>query len=461
MSARGAAALLALACAASACGSTAAPAQPALRHAVTFDADLRSARVLVAIEGGTPRALRVARPRAIEGAVALPSGAALVTDGAGLAALPPGTDAVRYTVRLAALAATRDAEFPAAGLLVDPETLLVRAADGPARRIRARLSAAGGAHVVAPWAAGGGEHDVPPSVFDARGMIAVTPTPPLRVEAGGAVFDVAVLGPRAASDADLVRWLSAAAAAALPLGGDARPRHVQALVLPVRGASEPVLFGETFYGGGPALRVLLGGAARGDELPGEWVAVHELSHLALPRVRQADAWFAEGLATYYQEVLRCRAGVFDEAELWSRLRAGFARGAPGAGRDTLRRDSELMGARHGYLRVYWSGAALALAWDVRLRSEHGRSLDDALRAAARRFPPGAPPSDVAEILAALDAWLGAPFFAPSAGAALDARAFPDVAATLRDLGADGALPRDDAPLAAVRRAIAAPPRGSR
>ena len=39
----------------------------------------------------------------------------------------------------------------------------------------------------------------------------------------------------------------------------------------------------------------------------DWTAYHELSHLFLPYPGNADIWFSEGLASYYQNILQARA----------------------------------------------------------------------------------------------------------------------------------------------------------
>ena len=95
----------------------------------------------------------------------------------------------------------------------------------------------------------------------------------------------------------------------------------------------------------------------------------------------------EGLATYYQEVLRAREGVIGEEAAWSALLSGFARGrAEGTGR-TLDEECRDLGETRAYGRVYWAGAALAMLADVEYRRESAgeSSLDTAMRRAAERL----------------------------------------------------------------------------
>ncbi len=54
--------------------------------------------------------------------------------------------------------------------------------------------------------------------------------------------------------------------------------------------------------------------------------VHELSHLLHPVIDGYDRWLSEGIASYYQNVLRARAGLRSAQWSWDALHAGFERG---------------------------------------------------------------------------------------------------------------------------------------
>lgn len=81
--------------------------------------------------------------------------------------------------------------------------------------------------------------------------------------------------------------------------------------------------------------------------------------------------------------MRARTGLISVALAWNRLHAGFKRGARGtlSGR-SLAEVSESMMRDRAFMRVYWSGAAVALLADVELRkrSDGRQSLDTALQA---------------------------------------------------------------------------------
>jgi hypothetical protein len=112
-----------------------------------------------------------------------------------------------------------------------------------------------------------------------------------------------------------------------------------------------------------------------DALRRDWTAVHELSHLYHPYLGESGRWLAEGLASYYQNVFRARAGVLGANEAWERLDAGFRRGE--AADSGVRLDAMGRG-RGGTMRVYWAGAGYWLEADLALRRERGISLDAVL-----------------------------------------------------------------------------------
>jgi hypothetical protein len=178
-------------------------------------------------------------------------------------------------------------------------------------------------------------------------------------------------------------WIARAGLASAELTGlaTARGAAITAISLPGRG---PVLFGMAGRGVVPSV-LLFAAEAPGPELIDDWTLVHELAHLAVPYVSAEDAWLSEGLATYYQEVLRARAGSQSAEAAWRAINEGLRRGAAeGTGR-TLREESQAMHATRAYTRVYWAGAALALLVDVELRSRGLGSLDERIaRVASRR-----------------------------------------------------------------------------
>lgn len=185
---------------------------------------------------------------------------------------------------------------------------------------------------------------------------------------------------RARAD-ELQAWLAECARAQLTAFGrfPLREATVRVRLVPRRG-DDPVPWGQTVREDGVSVLLFVREDARLDELRADWTAVHELSHLFHPYLGDEGRWLAEGLASYYQNVLRARAGLLDGDEAWRRLDGGFRRGqAVRVGR----RMDEIGWQRGSTMRIYWAGAAFWLDADLSLRRERGRSLDDVLAAYSR------------------------------------------------------------------------------
>jgi hypothetical protein len=236
----------------------------------------------------------------------------------------------------------------------------------------------------------------------------------------------------------------------------ARP---QLLVVPVPGAREAVPFGQSLRGGGTGIMLYLNPRSTLAELRGSWTLTHELVHLAHPYLGDEGRWIAEGLATWYQNVLRARAGRISADEAWRHLAAGFARGIADPADQSLRETSRGGAGRHT-MRLYWSGTALAMLGDIALRTRDPSpaSLDlalsrflDCCRAREVRLTP-------AQFLAALDREVGGDALERLYRGHADRSAFPEVAPAWHALGIgvrdDGTLRYDDTPaVAALRDAI--------
>jgi hypothetical protein len=160
------------------------------------------------------------------------------------------------------------------------------------------------------------------------------------------------------------------------------PRSVQVVIVPLPGVSEPVPWGQTTRGGGTAIHLFIGADATPEARRADWTAHHEFAHLLHPYLGERGRWLAEGLASYYQNVMRARGGSLSADAAWSRLAAGFARGRAATPVDALPLERAAASrARGSTMRVYWAGAAFWLESDLALRAG-GSSLDALLAAFA-------------------------------------------------------------------------------
>jgi hypothetical protein len=175
-------------------------------------------------------------------------------------------------------------------------------------------------------------------------------------------------------DAATVGWVKGAAQCVSGLFGRF-PVDATVFVVPVKGADE-VVFGRVMSLAGASVALLFGDQARPERAHDDWVVVHELFHLGCPSFVGEGHWLEEGLATYYEPLLRERAGWLSEADLWTHFLGNMPRG--------LRKDGEpaSLEDRDDIDSTYWGGALFALLADVGIReaTRGARSLDDAMRA---------------------------------------------------------------------------------
>jgi hypothetical protein len=207
---------------------------------------------------------------------------------------------------------------------------------------------------------------------------------PLLLERGGRQLELHISTQfEPAMQRNLQQWVEFIADTLLQVYGHWPRQNWKITVTPVSAsASEPIPWAQVHRDEVDRVEFFTAAKATPLELKRAWTGYHELAHLLIPYRGWGDAWFSEGLASYYQNVLQARAGVLTEQEMWQELYEGYQRGLADTafeGRelsfvsDNMRRDG-------GFMRVYWSGAWYFLAADTRLRQQsRGRhNLDQAL-----------------------------------------------------------------------------------
>lgn len=280
------------------------------------------------------------------------------------------------------------------------------------------------------------------------------------IAVGDAQLRLAVLDGHPQVDTDSMQaWLTDAARMVAGVYGCFPVPRLQLLVVPNARGNEPVPGAYVARGGGPSVHFFINQRHPIEEFFADWTATHELAHLLLPLVEDRDAWLSEGLATYYQNVLRARAGRISEQEAWSMLHAGFVRGRNNAADLTLAQATQAMYRGNTHLRVYWGGAALILLADVGLRQQTGgrQSMDRALEALHACCLEAGKIWSAAELLAKLDELTGTSIFSALYSAHVASREFPDLSAVYRQLGlrANGSSVQllDDGPQRQLRASI--------
>lgn len=368
-----------------------------------------------------------------------------------------------FEVDLGALA---DRRQRGQGYRIGPDLLLWPAAllwwpSDPEAGIDLRLTLPKGWHASLPWPQrANGHYRLGGTPRSWPGLIAVGPLQIQRLPIGRSTVELAVLGGLPDTERERMRsWVAHSAGLLQQVGGLPVPQ-VQVLVVPIPGAGGPVPWGQNTRAGQGGVHFFVRPEQHLQAFIDDWTAAHEFSHLLHPYLGD-DRWMGEGLASYYQNVLRARSGDLSADQAWENLLAGFERGrrdaAQGVSLETAAAD---MRRRHAYMRVYWSGAAYWLQADVELRrrSQGRQSLDTALNAYARCCLPARRSWSALEFAGQLDHLTGEKLFAPAARAAAEAMRFPDLDPLYARLGLllDGErryAGRRDAELAAVREAI--------
>jgi hypothetical protein len=233
------------------------------------------------------------------------------------------------------------------------------------------------------------------------------------------------------------------------------PVDATVFVVPVRGA-EDVVFGRVLSLAGASVALLFGEDTKAAAMHGEWVPVHELFHLATPSFVGEAHWLEEGLATYYEPLLRERAGWMHPEDLWRHFADQMKRGLRKPG------DAPALEDRDDIDSTYWGGALFAFVADVRIREATAgkKSLDDALRASLATLGDATHSATLADFVRVGDEATGTRALADLvahdavAGEPVDLdRLWAALGVVVREGGAVEL--RDGAPEAALRKALSA------
>ena len=369
---------------------TRASAGEAPQYTLRYDAQARTMQVSLCLANAPPSPRFSgddSAPRNIH-APSRSSGGALERDGDGWRARDWRTgECLRYAADLGRIAdaQARRGTLRAHATITDPAGWLLML-DGSGDAL-AHVELPRGIAISTPWiplASGDGARRfrIPHTPADWLGRVALGALSEHVIERGQGRLHVAIdAGVDAMQRDTLQRWLERVGGAAMSAYGRLPLDDVQVLVIPVGAQSEPVVFGQSTRGQGNGVTLFVDPAQGARAFDRDWVAVHEFSHLFHPHLGARGAWLAEGLATYWQNVLRARGGLLTPRRAWAELADGFARGAQDTraqARD-LEDASAAMERDHDFTRIYWSGTAYWLDVDLALRRAGRTSLDEVLQ----------------------------------------------------------------------------------
>ena len=214
--------------------------------------------------------------------------------------------------------------------------------------------------------------------------------------------------------------------------------------------------GHTTNDSGLAIQVRVGTTATDQDLAADWVLVHEMVHLALPEVGRRHLWLAEGLATYVEGIARAQYGNRDIRDVWAEQRRSMPLGLPRAGEGGMDETA-------AWGRTYWGGALFCLQAEVAIREQTANrvGLQSALRAILRETTGYGAERDINEVLRIGDTATGTHVLENLYQLSRTTPQVPDLDALWKSLGVPQdpmTQPFDDqAPLAAIRIAMTAPP----
>ncbi len=245
---------------------------------------------------------------------------------------------------------------------------------------------------------------------------------------------------------EALAWARRSAQAVAAYFGRFPVQQVDLLLLPIEGGG--IRGGVAYAEPSMLIRVRVGHQTTREQFLDDWILVHEMVHLAVPRIPDAQNWLHEGIATYVESVARGRAGLVAPATVWRDWARAMPQGQPRAGDAGLDHTPT-------WGRTYWGGAIFCLLGDVRLLTRRDRraGLQQALQgvlAAGGSYDVAWP---IERILSTADRAVGQTTLMALYREMKDSSEPAALDALWRDLGVNSNSLDDEAPLAAVRRAI--------
>lgn len=262
--------------------------------------------------------------------------------------------------------------------------------------------------------------------------------------------------------AEILEWLrSASSNVSLAYGRFPNPSP-RIVIIPAKdrwwNSDKPVPFGRVTRDREEKVELYVNADRPIEEFYRDWTATHEFSHLMLPYLGERYRWISEGFASYYQNVLMSRAGQYTPREAWQKLYAGFERGRVSRP-DLSLNEAASAGIRQARMKIYWSGAAIAMMADIELRERSGgrESLDVALDRLQRCCLPSRRTWSGPELFTKLDTLVDGAVFMPLYRRYANESGFPSFRPALQRLGIgtdnDRVSLRRDGELSAIRDAI--------
>jgi hypothetical protein len=252
---------------------------------------------------------------------------------------------------------------------------------------------------------------------------------------------------------ELMHWVQSAGEAVATYYGKYPRPHVTLRIRSFRGRG--VRNGQTFGSDGGFIKIGVGTETDASDLGEDWMLTHEMVHLSFPSVPDDHHWIEEGIATYVEPIARIEAKQMSASRMWADLARDMPKGVPDP-------DDKGLDRTHTWASTYWGGALFCFLADVDIRKQthNQKGLQDALRGILDSGGDITQDWNLLDTLKAGDRATGVSVLTDLYGKMGNRPMNVDLDALWKQLGIepDGRTVRfnEDAPLAAIRRAITAP-----
>jgi hypothetical protein len=272
---------------------------------------------------------------------------------------------------------------------------------------------------------------------------------------GGSRIDVTIEpGEWKLSQTDLVHWVQQAGEAVATYYGRFPVPKLVIRIAPFggRGVRHGMTWGRD---GGGLIKIGVGTETIPAGLNEDWMLTHEMVHLAFPSVADEHHWIEEGISTYVEPIARIQAGQMTALQMWTDLARDMRKGVPNP-------DDKGLDHTHTWASTYWGGALFCFVADVQIREQtHNKTgLQDALRGILNAGGDIRYDWKLEDALKTGDHVTDTSVLTELYAKMKDRPMEVDLSKMWKQLGieSDGktAHLNDDAPLAAIRRAITSP-----
>jgi predicted metalloprotease with PDZ domain len=200
-------------------------------------------------------------------------------------------------------------------------------------------------------------HEIPVATYTTFGNFAHRKLP---LQGSQSSVTLSVLDGHLVTDVEtLASWVNDAATAVTSFWQRFPDNEAMVTIVPIEGRSG-VLFGKVLPESAPGVVLMLGEHTTKEQLYADWVLVHEFFHIGFPSFHDEGKWLDEGLATYYEPIIRARAGWIDEQQVWDEFSRSMPQGLHAMNHLGLEKGTD-------YRDVYWGGAIYCLLADVAIR----------------------------------------------------------------------------------------------